>query len=275
MAVEKVTSASNTGQDSISSMVQVKLRANAVLASIFTDVSNFAQTGDKSISFPRWSNSFQVQKLSGATKGDDQEALFELDKLELSEEAHIQWVIKKFDQARAKVEILQQAISEATVQHALSLDSDIYDALDGSVLTSNGAYDLSGAVSQANIVAMITAANVARIPKQNRAFIFSNAEYGVLLGIDGFVDASKSNLDIVKNGQIGTLYGIPVFESDAVDATKSYLVHKAAVCYGFGSMPSVEDEKAIAYGTGSRRWVMDQMYGQKALQAGKLVIRLS
>lgn len=272
MAVENVTSASNTGQDSISSVVQVKLRANAVLGGVFRDLSSFAMAGDKSISFPRRTNKFTVQKLSGSQKGDDQESTFELDKLELSEEAHIQWVIKKFDQARAKVQILQESISEATIQHALQLDEDILAQVEANIAAAN---DLSGAVSQANVVEMIKQANIARIPKQNRTFIFSNAEYAELLKIDGFVDASKSNLDIVRNGQIGVLYGIPVVESDVVAAGNSYLVHSDAVGYGFGAAPAIEDEKAIKYGTGSRRWVMDQLYGVKNLNAGQLIVKLS
>lgn len=272
MAVEKVTSASNTGQNSISEMVQVKLKANAVLAQIFMDVTGFANPGDKSISFPRWSNSFSVQKLSGATKGDDQEALFALDQLDLDQEAHIQWVIKKFDQARAKVQILQQAIGEATQEHGLALDADIYAALETGIDASNL---LTGAVSQNKIVDMIVQANTIRMPRQNRAWAFSNAEYGNLLKIADFVDASKSNFDSIRTGQIGTLYGYPVFESDTIAAGNSYLVHSNAVCYGFGSLPALEDQKAIEYGTGSRRWVMDQLYGVKELNAGKLVVKLS
>ena len=272
MAVEKVTAAANTGQDSISSMVQVKLKANAVLAQIFMDVTNFATPGDKSISFPRWSNEFSVQKLNGAQKGDDQEALFALDQLDLSEEAHIQWVIKKFDQARAKVQILQAAIGEATTEHGLSLDTDIYAQLDTGIEASNL---LSGALTQAKIVDMIVQANTIRMPRMNRAWIFSNAEYGNLLKISDFIDASKSNFDSIRTGQIGTLYGYPVFESDTVAAGNSYLVHSNAVCYGFGSLPSIEDQKAIEYGTGSRRWVMDQLYGTKNLNTGKLVVKLS
>ena len=61
--VENPTAAANTGQDSIASMVQVKLRKNTILSNIFMDVSSFATEGDKSISFPYWSNSFSVQKL--------------------------------------------------------------------------------------------------------------------------------------------------------------------------------------------------------------------
>jgi len=269
--VENLTSAANTGQDSIADLVQVKLRKASVLTNLFTDVTSFAMPGDKSISFPRWTNSFQVQKLTGSTKGDDQEAIFDLDKLELSEEAHIQWAIKKFDQARAKVQILQQAIGEATIQHALGLDADIYLEFDASVFAGNVL--TPGALTQDNVVDMITAANTARIPKMDRSWLFSNTSYGSLLKIDGFVDSSKSNLDIVKTGQIGTLYGYPVFESDEVEAGHRYLVHKAALAFGFGASPAIESESAIAYGTGSRRWVMDQLYGVKAMNLGKLVIK--
>lgn len=273
MSVENVTSASNTGQASISELVQVRLRKNAVVAPLFFDVTQFAVPGSASISFPRWTNSFSVQKLSGSQKGDDQEALFDLDQLDLSEEAHIQWAIKKFDQQRAKVAILEQAIAEATQQHAIQLDQD---ALDELVPNIDAANQLSTSASlQDDIVDMITAANVARIPKQNRSFIFGNSIYGDLLKVDGFVDASKSNLDLVRNGQIGTLYGIPVMESDVLTSTVGLLVHQQALAVGFGAMPAVEDQKAIEYGTGSRRWVMDQLYGVKFLNEGKLAVSLS
>lgn len=271
MSVEQVTSASNTGQDSISSLVQLKLRKNAVLAGMFRDVTQFATEGDKSISFPRWANQFVVQKLSGSQKGDDQEAVFELDKLELTEEAHIQWVIKKFDQARAKVQILSSSIDEATVQHGIGLDADIYDVMISSINPSN---KLAGPVSQDKIVDAIVKANTIRMPSMGRQWVFGNGSYGTLLKIDGFVDASKSNLEIVRTGQIGTLYGYPVFQSDALGLNESFLAHTDALCYGFGAMPAVEDEPAIKYGTGSRRWVMDQLYGVKGLNTGKLLVSI-
>jgi hypothetical protein len=269
MAVEQLSSAQNTGQDSISELVQVRLRKMSNLSSAFFDVTPFANAGDKSISFPRWANQFQVQKLSGAQKGDAQEALFDLDKLELSEEAHIQWVIKKFDQARAKVQILSQAIAEATTAHGNGFNQDLYDELVSDIFTDN---KLSGSLDQAKVVDMIVQANKIRMPKTDRTFIFGNDSYGTLLKIDGFVDASKSSLDIVRQGQIGTLYGIPVIEDDSVADGVSLLAHRQALAYGFGALPAVEDEPAIAYGTGSRRWVMDQMYGQKLQNEGKLVV---
>lgn len=269
--VENLTSAENTGQAEISALVQVKLRKNAVLASVFKDVTSFGtdSAGTKSISFPRRSNNFVVQKLSGAQKGDDQESTFDLDVLALTEEAHIQWAIKKFDQQRAKLQILEESIDEATYVHAVGLDADIYAAAKASIFASN---KIAGPITQDKVVDVITQANTIRMPQQNRSWIFGVDSWGTLLKIDGFVDASKSNLEIVRTGQIGTLYGYPVFQSDALAAGESMLVHRDAVAYGFGAMPSLEDAPVIEYGTGSRRWVMDQLYGVKSLNEGKLIV---
>lgn len=268
MTVEKVTK--GLGQDSVSSMVQEILRESSVLASVFMDVSLFAEEGDVSISFPRNTNRFSVQKLNGAQKGDDQDLVIDFDQLPLSEEAHIQWVIKKFDQKRSKVAILENAIENATGEHALSLDQDLVAQLDGLTTT-----DITGGITQDNIVDAKTAANIGRIPRTNRRWVFGNGAYGSLLKIAGFVDASQSNLEIVRTGQIGVLYGDPVFESDVYPSGEGLLTHRDAVAYGFASGPEVEDQKAIEYGTGSRRWVMDQLYGTKLMNGGKLAIKVT
>lgn len=259
------------GQDSVSPLVQKLLIENSILAQIFFNVSPFVNEGDTSISFPYNKNRFNVQKLSGAQKGDDQELILELDKLPLDQEAHIQWVVKKFDQSRSKQDILANAINNATQEHAVSLDEDIRDAL----MSVVGNTPITGTITQDKVVDAITAANIARIPKAGRRWVFGNGSYGTLLKIDGFVDASKSNMNIVMTGQIGELYGIPVFESDVFASNEAVLAHSEAVAFGFGAAPAIEDQKVIEYGTGSRRWVMDQMYGTKNLHEGKMFIHLT
>ena len=267
--VEKTTQ--GLGQDSVSDMVQEILRESSVLAGVFWDVSEFAEEGDASISFPKNTNRFAVQKLNGAQKGDDQDLVIDFDKLDLDEEAHIQWVIKKFDQKRSKVKILENAIENATGEHAYQLDVDLVEELLAGLTTSA----VTGGITQDKIVDTITAANIARIPRKNRRWVFGNAGYGTLKKIAGFVDASQSNLEIVKTGQIGELYGVPVFESDAYPSAEALLTHKDAVAYGFSAGPEVESESAISYGTGSKRWVMDQLYGCKTMNGGKLAIKLT
>lgn len=273
MSVEKAHNASaTTGRDNIAAIVQVMLRKNAVIAPLFWNVSEFAEEGDRSISFPLAENNFVVQKLGvGVTEGDDQEIVYGLDKLELDEEAHIQWVVKKFDQLKARVPVLRTAITNATQSHSVQLDEDIVAELVTGITTT----PITTGITQANIVAANVALNDLSVPKMDRFWIAGNGAYGTLQSIAGFIDASKSNLDIVRTGQIGTLYGKPVIESDVFERDTIGLFHKEALAYGFAALPELEDEKAIKYGTGSRRWVMDQNYGQKILNGGKLGILVS
>jgi hypothetical protein len=264
------------GRDEIASMVQTLLIEQAIVAQAFSNKSAFAAPGDKSVSFPKYDNNFDVQKLSGSQKGDDQEIVISLDQLDLDIEAHVQWVIKKFDQLRSRVSVLETSVRNATASHARQLDRDILNELIPNITLT----DVTGGVIQDNIPNMMTTLNNAFVPQENRTFIFGNASYGDLLKIDGFIDASKSNLDIVRNGQIGTLYGIPVLRSDVLDtvdggATLGLLVHMESLAYAFGANPAIEDEKVISLGTGSRRWVMDALRGQKTLQNGQLAVRLT
>jgi hypothetical protein len=254
----------STGQDTISSAVQMLLVKNAVIAPQVLDVSAFAEQGSKSISFPRRTSNFTVQKLSGAVKGTDQELLISLDKLELTEEAHIQWAIKGFDTFRNKVNILQASIESAVATHAYSLDQDIYDAL----VASQGNTPVSGGVDQDAIADCVKSLDDVYVPRTNRFWLFSNAGYNKLLKI--FDGPDSTNFNILSTGQIAQLFGYPVFVSNAFSSTyEAGLFHKEAIALGFGSSPRIEDESCIEFGTGSRRWVMDQNYGLKVLLNSK------
>lgn len=261
-----------TEQDTISALVQVKLMKNSVIAQSLYDVSDQAEPGSKSITFYRRAGAFTVEKLTGSTEGTEQTVSYSPDQLDLDQEAHIQWVIKKFDTIRNKIQVLNNALEDATEAHADSLDSDCVTEM---VVGIDALNDLTGAFTQDKVVDMITRANKSRMPRRNRVFAFGNDAEGVLKKIDGFIDASKSNMDIARNGQIGILYGTPVLMSDALADAEGFLYHPQCCALGFGARPAVEDQKAITFGTGSRRWVMDQLYGVKALNAGKLIVKCS
>jgi hypothetical protein len=264
------------GRDEIGSMLQALLIEQAIVAGAFADKSGFAAPGDQSVSFPKYTNEFTVEKLSGAQKGSDQELIIDLDKLDLDIEAHIQFVIKKFDQLRSRVSVLESSMRNATAVHARQLDIDLLNEL----IPNIGTTVVTGGVTQDNIPELMLTLNNEFVPQEGRTFIFGNAGYADLLKIDGFVDASKSNLNIVMSGQIGELYGHPVLRSDVLDNvdggnTLGLFVHKESLAYAFGAQPAVEDAPVIEYGTGSRRWVVDNMRGHKTLQGGLLAARLT
>ena len=269
MTVEKVST--GQGVDNVASMVQILLRKKTILANVFRDVSNFWQPGDKSISFPKSTKELTVQNLAVGQKGDDQDAVLELDKLPIDQRAHIQFVVPEFDQEVSKVEILENAINETLSAHAIYFDEKLFASL---ILTLN-ATDVTGGIVQDSIVDAITALDNLDVPDEDRRFVFGRGAYGALLKLTGFVDSSQSNLDLVRRGVIGQLYGIPVFKSSIVADGDGYLTHRDAVSFGFAKNAKTESESAIGYGVGSRRWAVDAHFGTKEMQAGNMAVRIT
>lgn len=270
MAVENLTT--GIGQNTVAEMVQITLLKNTVLRPLFSDMSQFATPGSKQVQFPRITTNFTVQNLSGGVKADSQALVYDTDNLELDKEQNISFIIRRFDQAKSKVPLLENAIMQATKKHAIQLDQDIYDAFSASVPAAN--IVTAGALSQAKITEMIQKANEARMPREGRAFVFANDTYADLIAINAFVDASANGRNApIATGEIGTLYGIPVFQSDVVTSGESWLVHRDALAYAFGALPQLEDQKKIEFGSGSRLWSMDQLYGVKSLNENKLVVK--
>lgn len=271
MAVENLST--GIGQNTVAEMVQITLLKNTVLRPLFSDMSQFATPGSKQVQFPRITTNFTVQNLSGGVKSDAQALVYDTDNLDLNKENNISFIIRRFDQAKSQVPLLESAINQATRKHAIQLDQDIYDAYSASVASANVVS--AGALSQAKVTEMIQKANEANMPMEGRAFVFANDTYSDLIAIQNFVDASAigGGQAPISSGVIGALYGIPVVRSAVVTSGEYWLVHRDALAYAFGAQPQLEDQKAIEYGSGSRRWSMDQMYGVKSLNEGNLVVK--
>jgi hypothetical protein len=47
------------------------------------------------------------------------------------------------------------------------------------------------------------------------------------------------------------------------------MFHREALAFGLQQSPQVEDQPAIEFGVGSRRYAVEQLYGMKVLQDGK------
>jgi len=273
MAVEELST--GVGQNTVAQMVQITLLKNTVLRGLFADMSQFATPGSKQVQFPRITDNFTVQNLNGGIKADATSLVYETDNLDLDQENNISWIIRRFDQAKSQVQLLEAAINQATRKHAIAVDEKVYDVMSTSVVAGNVL--TPGALTQAKITEMIQAADEARMPKEGRAFVFSNASYADLIAINSFVDASANGRNApIATGNIGTLYGIPVFQSDVVTtgaAAESWLVHRDAIAIAFGAQPMLESQPDIAFGSGSRRWSMDQMFGVKGLNEGNLLVK--
>jgi hypothetical protein len=99
------------------------------------------------------------------------------------------------------------------------------------------------------------------------------AEYATMLNIDNFVDASKfgSNQPVL-NGQIGTIFGMPVIKTTVVAAGRPLIYHKESLVIGFQLNPEFDSDKDLD--NLATKYSLDQLYGMKTMQLGKGIVRL-
>lgn len=267
-----------TKQDLVAALVQRTLVASSKLGGLFTDVSQYAVKGSKSISFPYRSARFAVQKRLSGQPGSTQELVYAADKLDLDENYYISWIIENFDSLQSTIDAETDSISDAASAHGEQFDKDLFEELIDNAAGDNDV-TWSSAITRQNITEMIQKLDEANVPEDMRSLLIRPVGKKQIMDIADFVNANKLASDrIVSRGQIGELYGVPVVMSNlwpvGYTTTRALMCHREALCYGFQSAPQLGEAPALEYGVGSKRFAMDQLLGFKAMQSGKFISKL-
>lgn len=272
------TELDNQKNELISGIVQDALRQESVVASTLTDVSQFAVKGMKSIAFP-YANPFTVQKRVSGQKGSAQAFTMLNDTLALNENAYISWIIENFDQLQSAADISAEAVKEAAVAHSIGFDDDCIAALVAGGHADN-AVTFSAAITKENILSMRRKLRDQKVKPRlgDWTLLVKPAQEEEMLSISGFVEADKyGNNRAVTMGEIGALYGVivKVTESDELPDDSSLMYHRRAAVYGFQSGAKYGSESALDYGVGTLKEAIDQLYGVKVMQSGKMISKLA
>jgi N4-gp56 family major capsid protein len=254
-----------TKNDLITSLVQKELKFRAKLLASVTDLSSYAGKGMKSISFPKLS-SFTVENRASAAPGTIQALSATTDKLDLSLNAYVSWLIDSSDEIQSSMDVQIENALRAASAHGRYVDEQII-----AVLEAGAGLDVGTAPLTADLILDAReqllksfadpAACVMLIgPDQEKA----------MLKIAEFVRADYYGSSNIPSGQIGTVYGMPVMVHQGVGAGKGYWYSKDAVGIAFQKAPSMAEQSEIAYGTNAKRVAIDQLFGVKALQTGEL-----
>jgi N4-gp56 family major capsid protein len=265
-----------TRMDLILETVQRELAFAAKMRPLITDVSEFAEPGLKSISFPKL-GSFAVQKLGTGQKGSAQALTADEDELSLDQHAHINYILKKRATIQSRLRWEQALAGRAGSAHGRAVDEDILDALISGA-ANNVTYN-AGAIED-NVLSIVQELDEANAPESDRWVVFRPAQKKLLLGVANFVQADRygSNIPLVT-GELGMAYGLRFVMSNATSQqfVDDVMIgfHKEAMAIGFQMDPEVDEQKAIEYGAGSKRVAVDQLYGVKSMQSGALAVKVS
>lgn len=249
-------------QDVITALVQKELKFKSKMAAYCSDVSQFAVKGAKTVAFPKLTSFTAVNRAFGVA-GDSTIITASNDVLTLDKNAYVSWLVDESDAIQSTIQWETETLARAASAHSRYFDAQVLAALEAGAGYNTGA--ASGAITRDKILDM-------------REFVMSNADgdgqfvlmvgydqQKAMLKIDEFTRADMYGQSNIPNGVIGSVFGIPVVAHQALN-TKAILWEKSAIAYAFQKAPNYSEQGANEYGAMSKRKVIDQLFGVKALQ---------
>jgi hypothetical protein len=253
-----------TKQEVIAAIVQKELKFAAKLAGYVTDVSQFAQKGMNQVSFPKLT-SFTVQKRATGVAGDIQALTATKDTLALDQRAYVSWLVDANDAIQSTLDWDLESARRAAAAHGRQVDLDLIVALQAAAGLDVGA---------APITRDFILNGRAFIKKNDGdlnqvVLVVSPEQEKEMHKISEFSQAQIYGNAVIPSGVIGSVYGMPVITHNGLADGEALMFEKSGCALAFQKAPAMDEQKAIAYGTGSKLVVLDQLYGIRALQLGE------
>jgi hypothetical protein len=261
MTVIANTQMAPTKMDLIVAMAQRELKANAQLAGFFSDKSQFAVKGTKSISFPKLS-SFSAQDRASGVAGSEQVVTASVDQLLLDKNKQVLWVIDPADEIQSTLNWELETVKLAASAHGRQFDSDLVAA----AMSARTEVSTSGNITRDIVLEMIEYLSVNFANKNQIALFISPAQKTAMLKISEFTQAQIYGNAVIPSGTIGSVYGVPVVEAPILSSAQFFMADKDGLAFGLQKAPAYDEQKAIEYGAGAMKRTLDQLYGVKALQ---------
>jgi hypothetical protein len=267
MAVTGDTQLVATKNDLILEIVQRELqeKAKVIASGCMTDLSSRVGKGMRSIEVPK-ATSFTPQDRASAAAGTNQDIDFSTDVLNLDKRKHVQWLIDTNDEIESTVQVEIENAKRAVSGLARQFDVDSFAVMEA--VSSHVAQAVAGDVSRDDVLGMREELLFQNAMEADICYWAAVDQYHNLLKVPEFTEVRLYGDQIIKGGQIGTLYGHPVFMSNLVPAGQIYALEKSGIGYAFQRRPSMDERRAPEYGSGAKVKVMDTKYGIAGMQLG-------
>lgn len=266
MAITTQPDVSFNSLEQINSQLQMYLQQQSVL--IQTVQQQFPVAGADSIKLPSQAG-FTVADKTAGSDASDQTITASGDTLLLDKEKVVMFAIEDKAQEQSVVNLSGAALQRAAADMAYQIDKDIYTELK---LASAAAPDHRLAFSNATSLGKADIIEAKKLLEQqflrfNECIIAVNSQHhSELLSINEFVSADYVSGAPVMSGQVGTLYGARVVQTEAVEDNNVVIYHPDHVAYAIQRNMRIEmdrDIKALA-----DRYAVHASYGMKVLAGG-------
>ncbi len=253
-----------TKQDKISEVVQRELAANVTLLPTVSDQSALALPGFKQIRFPKLSSFTVTNRASGAA-GDASALTSATDDLDLDQNAFVSWIVDNFDEIQSNIQVQLEFAKRAAAAQGRFVDGRIILELEDVGVATTTAGDITR-----NIVLEMREALLLRNAKKDALTLaIDPTQEAIMLAIAEFTNAELYGSSNIPDGMIGRVYGVPIIMNNQLGPQQYFMYEREGIAIGFQRRAKMESESAIKFGTGARRFVIDQLFGLKGLQLGE------
>jgi len=261
-----------TKMDLIIATAQKELAQAVKVLPTITNVSQFAEKGVDTITFPRYT-SFSVTKKVSGTPVDAASLTEGVDALPLDEQAVVQYLIEKKASKQTRVNLELEYAARAAAAMGRQVDADIIAEFANAAAANDVPGVIATGISLDNILEMRLALDIANIPEEGRWMLVKPANEKELLSIDKFQSGDYVQNKPLVSGFIGQIFGINVVKSNLCPANIAYMYHTEACAIGFQIDPAFDEDKDLA--NLAMRYSIDQLYGVKLLQNGNAISTLT
>ena len=253
-----------TKNDVVAEIVQRELREAVTMLPTIMDMSRLAGPGMKQIRFPKLSSFSVVDRASGAA-GDATALTAATDNLDLDQNAFVSWIIDSFDEIQSNIPAQAEFARRAATAHGRYVDLQILNELENAGVATGTIGDITR-----DIVLDMREALLANEADKNMLWLAVGPDQEKeLLKIDEFTRADVYGTSNIPNGMIGRVYGVNIVMNNQLAAQQYFMYERSAVAIAFQQQPRLASDEAIEYGTGARRFAMDQIFGVQAMQLGE------
>lgn len=253
-----------TKQDKISEIVQRELAAAVTLLPTVSDMSALALPGFKQIRFPKLSSFTVTNRVSGAA-GDASALTSATDDLDLNQNAFVSWIVDNFDEIQANIPVQLEFAKRAAAAQGRFVDARIVLELEAVGVATTTAGDITRDI----VLEMREALLLRNADKNKLVLAIDPTQEAIMLAIAEFTNAELYGSSNIPDGMIGRVYGVPIIMNNQLGTQQYFMYEKEGIAIGFQRRAKMESQPEIEFGTGARRFVIDQLFGLKGLQLGE------
>lgn len=237
MALTGVTETNVTAVDVVSQLVQLELRARAILVPSLTDYSSLIVPGANKISIPRFA-SLTAEDKAENTALTAQAFTASQDEIDLNKHkaslVNLERIAKTQSALNMDMEVMK-FIASSIVDSLEAEANTVLQAASASAPDHRVEYATTNVLAKADILEARRLLATQNVPMNDgRLFmaIHPNQEEDIL-NESGFIDASQyGSANPIQNGEIGRIYGFRVLVSTNVTADTSLFYHQSHCAFG-------------------------------------------